>query len=70
VGESSGYTGRPSEFRRVVLPKLTSLGVAELARATGLSPGYCGQIRAGKRVPHVRHWARFYLASAQGSAKG
>jgi CRISPR-associated endonuclease Cas1 len=58
----SGFTGRPSEFRRLILPRLAGLSPRELAAATGLSPGYCAAIRDGKRVPDVRHWAAFQLA--------
>jgi CRISPR-associated protein Cas1 len=53
----SGFTGQPSEFRRLILPRLAGLPPRVLADKTGLSPGYCAQIRDGRRVPHVRHWA-------------
>jgi CRISPR-associated endonuclease Cas1 len=56
-----GFTGRPSEFRRLVLPRLAGIESAALAEATGLSVGYCSQIRQGRRVPHVRHWAALQL---------
>jgi hypothetical protein len=64
----AGYTGHPSEFRRLILPRLAEATPAALARATGLSRGYCAQIRDGKRVPHVRHWAAFQLAGLVRSA--
>lgn len=57
-----GFTGKPSEFRRLILPRLADAKPSELARATGLSPGYCAQIRAGKRVPDIRHWSALQLA--------
>jgi hypothetical protein len=57
-----GFTGRPSEFRRLILPRLQSATTADLARVTGLSRGYCAQVRNGTRVPNVRHWAAFQLA--------
>jgi hypothetical protein len=60
-GEVGGWTGHPSEFRRLILPKLAAARPSDLARATGLSPGYCALIRDGKRVPHVRHWAALRL---------
>jgi CRISPR-associated endonuclease Cas1 len=63
-----GFTGRPSEFRRLILPRLAAASAADLARATGLSRGYCAQIRAGRRVPHVRHWAALQLAGLTGRA--
>jgi hypothetical protein len=63
AGETvSGYTGHPSEFRRLILPKLADTRPSDLARATGLSPGYCAQIRDGKRTPHPRHSAAFQNA--------
>src|SRR5947209_3667697 len=58
----SGFTGQPSEFRRLVLPRLAGIAPRELARQTGLSPGYCAAVRAGKRVPHLRHWPALQLA--------
>ncbi len=36
---ASGFTGQPSEFRRLVLPRLSGLTPRELAAKTGLSPG-------------------------------
>jgi CRISPR-associated endonuclease Cas1 len=67
---AGGYTGRPSEFRRLILPHLTHARPVDLARATGLSRGYCAQIRSGKRVPHVRHWAELHLAGLRRSRSG
>ena len=63
TGETSGYTGHPSQFRRLILPKLANTRPSDLARATGLSPGYCAQIRDGTRTPHPRHWAAFQLVA-------
>jgi CRISPR-associated endonuclease Cas1 len=57
-----GFTGTPSEFRRLILPRLARLEPRYLADCTGLSRGYCAQVRDGKRVPHLRHWAAFQLA--------
>jgi CRISPR-associated endonuclease Cas1 len=62
----SGFTGRPSEFRHLILPRLAELPPKMLAEVTGLSPGYCSQIRDGTRVPHVRHWAALQLAGLGG----
>ncbi len=61
-----GFTGAPSEFSRLILPRLSGLAPRQLARETGLSRGYCAQVRDGKRVPHVRHWAAFQLAGLHG----
>ena len=57
-----GFTGRPSEFRRLILPTLGRVAPRDLAQETGLSAGYCAQIRDGHRVPHPRHWGAFQLA--------
>jgi hypothetical protein len=65
---SGGFTGRPSEFRRLILPRITGIPSVTLANMTGLSVGYCAQIREGKRVPHVRHWAAMQLAGLQKQA--
>jgi hypothetical protein len=56
-----GYTGTAAEFRRLILPRIASAKPTDLARATGLSSGYCAQIRDGRRVPHPRHWAALQL---------
>src|SRR6476646_185134 len=51
-----------AEFLRLIQPQLSEVAPSVLAEATGLSSGYCAQIRAGKRVPHTRHWATLHLA--------
>ena len=65
----TGYTGRSSEFRRLILPHLAGATPARLADATGLSRGYCAQIRDGRRVPHVRHWAALQLAGLRSPSR-
>jgi hypothetical protein len=64
---SGGFTGRQSEFQRLILPRLAGIKPGMLASAAGLSPGYCAQVRDGKRVPHLRHWAAFQLAGLKKS---
>jgi hypothetical protein len=60
-------TAQNSEFAKVweqfARQWIRGLGIESgtLAHATGLSAGYCAQIRDGKRVPHVRHWATMQL---------
>lgn len=50
-------------FLREVCPALDTLPLKAIARATGLSLAASSRIRAGKRVPHPRHWeALFELA--------
>lgn len=70
VGSGGGFTGRPSEFRRLILPRLAGLRSRDLARETGPSPGHCAQVRDGKRVPHVRHWAVLQLAGLRAPEPG
>ena len=70
IEPSGGFTGKPSEFRRLILPRLAGLQPRELARETGLSPGYCAQVRDGKLVPHVRHWAALQLVGLRAEARG
>ncbi len=65
-----GFTGTPSEFSRLILPRISGLAPRQLAQETGLSPGYCAQVRDGKRVPHVRHWAALQLAGLRARDAG
>ena len=46
----------PEAFARKIAPGLTSVPLATIMRATGLSRPYCAMIRRGERVPHPRHW--------------
>ncbi len=48
--------GDPDMFRREVLPKLQGVPLGVMAKATGLSEGYCSFIRRREKVPHRRHW--------------
>jgi len=43
-------------YSRDVLPRLESVSVPAIVRATGLSYPYCAMIRRGLRVPHPMHW--------------
>jgi hypothetical protein len=43
-------------FTRDILPRLRSVPVMAMMRATGLSRPYCTLVRRGLRVPHARHW--------------
>jgi hypothetical protein len=45
-----------AEFRRTILPHLAALKLADLMAATGLTKGACSRIRAGRVLPHPRHW--------------
>jgi hypothetical protein len=43
-------------FRTAIFPLLRRITVGEMARATGLTTGYCSMIRQGTYIPHPRHW--------------
>ncbi len=43
-------------FVREILPDLQGLSLRAMAKATGLSSGYCSMVRRGLCVPHPRHW--------------
>jgi CRISPR-associated endonuclease Cas1 len=65
--DSDGFGYGTSGFIRLVLPRIAEVSAGELAKATGLSRGYCASIRDGKRVPHRRHWPTLQLAGLQHS---
>lgn len=46
----------PEIFRRNILPRLQTVSLGKIVKATGLSVRYCWLIREGLRVPHPRHW--------------
>jgi hypothetical protein len=46
----------PAEFRETVHPKLVDVSIRDLTRRTGLSLGYCRQIKRGQVVPHPMWW--------------
>ena len=54
--EHRGSARDDAWFVREVVPKLNHLTLNAIAKATGLSLAACSRIRAGKRVPHPRHW--------------
>lgn len=55
--ERRGNPVPPREiFEQGILPKLQSVSIPAMARATGLSRSYCSMIRRGIHVPHPRHW--------------
>jgi CRISPR-associated protein Cas1 len=45
-------------YRRQIQPKLASVKLPTIKTALGISNVYAINIRAGKRVPHPRHWHR------------
>jgi hypothetical protein len=57
VWEAENQSGAdPEVFRREILPQLQGVSLGVMAKATGLSEGYCSFIRRGLKVPHSRHW--------------
>jgi CRISPR-associated endonuclease Cas1 len=45
------------EFVREVLPGLARVTLPAMVNATGLTSGYCFQIKRGERTPHPMYWA-------------
>jgi hypothetical protein len=43
-------------FREAIVPKLGSVSLTQIAKATGLSTSAASKIRSGRNVPHRRHW--------------
>ncbi len=49
-------TPDPSTFTTDILPLIQHVSNRALSRATGLSVTWCAAIKAGRAVPHPRHW--------------
>jgi hypothetical protein len=45
-------------YREMVQPRLSSFTVPAISSALGLSVPYVAEIRAGRQLPHPRHWLR------------
>lgn len=45
-------------YLRKIQPRLAEVAVRDIRAALGVSKSYATNIRAGKRVPHPRHWLR------------
>jgi CRISPR-associated endonuclease Cas1 len=52
----SGEKRDAAWFQREIAPGLNTLSLQKIAQATGLSLAACSRFRAGKRLPHPRHW--------------
>ena len=55
----ASHTGKahdPAWFTQEVLPGLKVVSLMTIARATGMSTSSASKVRAGRRVPHPRHW--------------
>jgi len=44
-------------YRKVIAPQLATLTLPAIAKATGVSTSAASKWRAGRAVPHPRHWA-------------
>jgi CRISPR-associated endonuclease Cas1 len=56
----------PSLFRGEILPMIQGVPLKALMEATGLTKGACSRIRAGKTVPHPRHWEALASHGSEG----
>ena len=54
--EHAGESVNPEWFRTNVLPGLANVTLPAIAKATGMSTSAAAKIRAGRRLPHARHW--------------
>lgn len=45
-------------YREKIQPRLSGITVPAVASALGLSTPYAAEIRAGRQLPHPRHWQR------------
>ena len=54
--EHQGEEHDPERFRSEILPGLASVPLSRIAEATGMSISAASKIRAGRRIPHPRHW--------------
>jgi len=52
----TGEVHDPAWFTREVLPGLEGISLTKIAHATGMSTSSASKVRAGRRVPHPRHW--------------
>ena len=46
----------PEVFNNEILPMLARVPTSDIVAATGLSRNYAATIKAGKHIPHARHW--------------
>jgi len=62
----AGEVHDPAWCTREVLPGPEGVSLTNIARATGMSTSSASKVRAGRRVPHPRHWAALEaLSTAQ-----
>jgi hypothetical protein len=54
--ENPMTAGSPEEFRTTILPALASVQLSTIMERCGVSKSTASNIRAGKHIPHIRHW--------------
>jgi len=54
--EHANQSHDPAWFTSVVVPRLANVTLPAIAKATGMSTSAAAKVRAGRRVPHPRHW--------------
>jgi CRISPR-associated endonuclease Cas1 len=57
-------------FRSEVLPGLASVTLTRIAQATGMSTSAASKVRAGRRIPHPRHWEKLAEIAGARTAAG
>ncbi len=65
--EHAGEVADDTAFQRDILPRLQTVSLSAMMRATGLSLRYCADIRNGEKVPHPMYWQR--LARLEASSR-
>ena len=58
---STGEQHDPEWFKSEILPGLAAVTLSRIAEATGMSVSAASKIRAGRRIPHPRHWVLHQL---------
>jgi CRISPR-associated endonuclease Cas1 len=67
--EHAGEEFDPEWYRMQILPRLADVSLTTIARATGMSDSSASKVRAGRRMPHRRHWEALKTLG-QSSASG
>jgi CRISPR-associated endonuclease Cas1 len=52
----AGEVHDPVAFAELVVPGLAVVTLPSIAKATGMSTSAAAKVRAGRRIPHPRHW--------------
>ena len=51
-----GALASPEDFRRIILPGLGQVKLADIMTACGVSKSTASTVRSGRHVPALRHW--------------